>query len=175
MRVWREDELAQDVTARSLEQHEEFYAQLEQRLDPLAAKGPFLLLDVHSYNHRRTPDHSPMPQAENPDVNVGTGSLDRDRWAPLVDAFVATMGQQRVDGEPIDCRENVRFQGAQVAKWVHQRYPGVGCALAIEFKKTYMDEWTGEPFDARIEQYAAALGAAARRCEELLAAGEAQA
>ena len=25
------------------------------------------------------------------------------------------------------------------------RYPGQGCAIAIEFKKFFMDEWTGEP------------------------------
>jgi hypothetical protein len=26
---------------------------------------------------------------------------------------------------------------------VHERYPTTGCALALEFKKTFMDEWTG--------------------------------
>jgi hypothetical protein len=30
---------------------------------------------------------------------------------------------------------------------VNERYDGRGCALALEFKKTFVDEWTDE-FDA---------------------------
>jgi hypothetical protein len=40
-------------------------------------------------------------------------------------------------------RENVRFKGGYLPRWVHANYPRVGCALALEFKKFYMDEWTG--------------------------------
>lgn len=119
-----------------------------------------MLYDVHSYNHRRDgADHDPLPQADNPDVNVGTGSLDRDGWAPVVDAFIEAMSRQRFDGEPLDVRENVRFKGANVAAWTHARYPGVGCVLALEFKKIFMDEWNGEPERGQIDQLAAALAA----------------
>ena len=45
---------------------------------------------------------------------------------------------------PLDARENVVFEGRNLAWWVHDRYPRVGCVLALEFKKTFMDEWTGE-------------------------------
>ena len=31
------------------------------------------------------------------------------------------------------------------ARFVHDRYPLRACAIALEFKKFYMDEWTGEP------------------------------
>ena len=30
-------------------------------------------------------------------------------------------------------------------RFVHARYPGRGCAIALEFKKFFMDEWSGEP------------------------------
>jgi hypothetical protein len=42
-------------------------------------------------------------------------------------------------------RENVKFKGGQFPAWVHQTFPGSGCALAIEVKKFFMDEWTGKP------------------------------
>ena len=45
----------------------------------------------------------------------------------------------------VDVRENVKFEGRQLAWWVHDRYPRIGCVLALEFKKTFMDEWTGVP------------------------------
>lgn len=112
MKVWQDEELPDDVEERSLAKHELFYDELAERLDKLAERGPFLVLDIHSYNHRRGDDHKPEPQVENPDVNVGTGSLDRARWAPLVDAFNAALDAETVGGRPIDVRENVKFKGA---------------------------------------------------------------
>jgi hypothetical protein len=43
-------------------------------------------------------------------------------------------------------RENVAFQGkGEQTRFVHHRYAARGCAIALEFKKFFMDEWTGEP------------------------------
>ena len=43
-------------------------------LDPLAARGPFVVLDVHSYNHRRVgPDAAPAPPADEPRRQRGHG------------------------------------------------------------------------------------------------------
>ena len=33
---------------------------------------------------------------------------------------------------------------------MHERYPRQGCAIAIEFKKFFMDEWTGVPDTAAL-------------------------
>jgi hypothetical protein len=63
----------------------------------------------------------------------------------------------------LDVRENVRFRGGHFAEWVHERFPDSGCALAIEFKKTFMDEWTGEPDSERIGWLARALAATVPR------------
>jgi N-formylglutamate deformylase len=160
LEVWDGGTLPEDLTRGSLEVYDEFYARLGQRLDAVAARGPFVLLDVHSYNHRRGgPDSDPDPDEDSPQVNVGTGSLDRDRFGTLVDAFVAALASHRVGGEHIDVRENVRFRGRALAAWVHERYPGLGCCLALEFKKTFMDEWTGEVDHELMEQTVLALAA----------------
>ena len=43
-------------------------------------------------------------------------------------------------------RENVAFQGkGEQTRFVHETFPETGCAIAIEFKKIFMDEWTGVP------------------------------
>ena len=47
-------------------------------------------------------------------------------------------------GGPLDVRENVRFRGARFSGFVHERFPGTGCSLAVEVKKFFMDEWTGK-------------------------------
>lgn len=158
LQVWQDPPIPEEEVAKSLRLHAQAYAELATRLDRLAAAGPFVLLDVHSYNHRRDGAEEPPEAAENnPEVNVGTGSMDRDRWSAVVDAFIEAMASGRTPGGAIDVRENVRFKGANLARWVHERYPERGCAMALEFKKTYMDEWTGRPDKNRIRVLARAL------------------
>ena len=145
--VWGEP-LTDDEIEESLALYDRFYDDLAQILDGLVDDhGGFVLYDIHSYNHRRSgPDVEPEPAADNPVVNLGTGSLP-DRWKPVADTFIEAMSAARVGGELVDARPNIRFEGRQVARWVHDRYGDRACALAIEFKKVFMDEWTGEVDD----------------------------
>lgn len=157
--VWRSDP-PPDVVERSLEIYDSFYAELGAHLDRLSATGPFVVLDVHAYNHRRGgPGSKAAAQVGNPDVNVGTGSMP-ETWRPTADAFIAALAQQGPGGRPLDVRENIRFKGRQLARWVHERYPTTGCALAVEFKKTFMDEWTGDVDVDRLDTLTDALGSA---------------
>ena len=39
----------------------------------------------------------------------------------------------------------MRFRGGNFPRWVHETFPETGCALAVEMKKFFMDEWTGKP------------------------------
>ena len=158
LRVWKHPPPA-DVLSRSLHLYDAFYAGLARHLDRMAERGPFLLLDVHSYNHRRTSDGRPGPQDENPDVNVGTGSMDA-RWHPVIDALMANLGSSLVAGRFLDVRENINFRGRELARWVHERYAGIGCAPALEFKKTYMDERSGAVDDDHVDSLGRALKAA---------------
>ena len=52
LEVWREP-LTEEQVERSRRLHDAFYAMLTSHLDELARQGPFVVLDVHSYNHRR--------------------------------------------------------------------------------------------------------------------------
>jgi hypothetical protein len=66
-------------------------------------------------------------------------------------------------------RENVAFQGkGELTHFVHERYPGVGCAIAVEFKKFYMDEWSGEPDLAALDQMRGWVDHVAAVARELL-------
>jgi N-formylglutamate deformylase len=165
LQVWNRP-LPPAVVERSLASYDRFYAALADRLDRLAAQGAFVVLDIHSYNHRR--DGVPAPPAENPELNVGTGTLDRGRWHRIVDGFIDGMRAQRVARRTLDVRENVRFGGGHLVRWIHERYPETGCALALEFKKVFMDEWTGEPDAEHIAELGRALLAVVPRLGDLI-------
>ena len=144
LEVWSAP-LPEDERQKSLRLYDRFYEDLETWLDEIvAARGGFVLYDLHSYNHRRDgPASPPAPAEENPVVNLGTGSLPT-RWREAADTFTAAMAGRSLGDEIIDTRENVKFRGRQLAAWVNQRYGQHGCALAIELKKVWMDEWSGE-------------------------------
>ena len=157
--VWRGGELEDDLVRGSLEVYDAFYEDLGRRLDELAARGPFVVYDVHSYNHRREGDSAEVaPEEDNPEVNLGTGTVE-DRFAPVVEAFTGSMRAREVAGHRLDVRENVKFEGRALAWFVHGRYPGRGVCLALEFKKTFMDEWTGEVDEQHLRQLQDALTA----------------
>ena len=154
----------------SLAIHDQFYDELATHLDGVARNGPFLVLDVHSYNHRRQgPMHPPAPAADNPGVNVGTGFLDRARWGTAVCRFIDLLGAEEVAGRPLDVRENIRFRGGYLSQWVSAHYATTACPLALEFKKVFMDEWTGVPDDQHLSELRAALGRASRAVAEFIA------
>ncbi len=150
LQVWREKP-SLTIVERSLAEYDAFYAQVEQVLSDLEQRlGRFVVFDLHTYNHRRAGPRGPIADpALNPEVNVGTGTMDRARWAPIVDRFIADLRAFDFLGRHLDVRENVKFFGGQFPGWIHENYPGSGCALAIEFKKFFMDEWTGEQDPAR--------------------------
>lgn len=155
--VWREP-LEDGEIAVSLALYDRFYADLADVLDRMVeTRGGFVLYDIHSYNHRRSgPEGEPDPVEGSPTVNLGTGSLPA-RWKPVADAFIESARDVRFDGARLDVRENVRFEGRRLAAWVHENYGEAGCALAIELKKVFMDEWSGEVDTHRLEMLGAAL------------------
>lgn len=154
-----------ELVRESREAHDAFYAAAARLLDAAAElHGGFVVLDVHSYNHRRGgPDAPPASDLTDPEVNLGTASLNRGVFGQVARTFTDVMVAQGYD-----TRENVKFRGGHFAQWVNERYDAVGCALAIEFKKTFMDEWTGIADPAALERARTALAVAAARIEPLV-------
>jgi len=157
--VWRRtpDEAA---IAQLLDQHARYYALLRHVLTDIESTfGAFVVLDMHSYNHRRSgPEGLQTPQDDAPDINIGTFSMDRDRWAHVLDPFIACLREAKVQGRLLDVRENVAFAGkGEQTRFIHEHFPETGCAIAVEFKKIFMDEWTGAPDRAVIAELRGAI------------------
>ena len=171
LEVWKPGAPDEKLVRESLAIHAEYYRMLAGLLDGLAERhARFLMIDVHSYNHRRGgPDSPPEPQEQAPDINIGTFSMPREQWAFLVDPLIEAMRAFDFNGRRLDVRENVAFQGkGEQTRFVHERYPGAGCAIAFEYKKFYMDEWTGTPDPTELAAMRALVAHVARAAEDLL-------
>jgi hypothetical protein len=158
LQVWR-DEPPAKVVAHSLAQYDAFYAEVQSVFTDLTRRfGRFVVFDLHNYNHRRQgPDDLPADPAQNPEVNIGTGSMDRNHWASIVNRFMADLKAFDFFGRSLDVRENIKFRGGHFSQWIHKTFPESACALAIEFKKFFMDEWSGEPDQEQLNMIRLAL------------------
>ena len=143
--VWKSP-LPVEVASRSLAQHTAFFSEMRRLFASMSRRfGKFVVFDLHSYNHRRQgPNLPPADLEQNPEVNIGTFTMNRQQWAPVVDRFVTDLQDFDFLGRHLDVRENIKFGGGYLAAWAHLNFPNSACVLAIEFKKFFMDEWTGQ-------------------------------
>lgn len=123
--------------------YETFYKAMSNLLEEtILNHGYFLVLDVHSYNHRRENAFTEADPATHPEINLGT-AYNNDKWKGLCEAYKQFFGSKQINNVNIDARENIIFKGGAFAQWIIKNYGSNGCVISIEFKKTFMDEWTG--------------------------------
>jgi len=152
LKVW-DKEPTDEMVETSLLIHDEYYNMLEATLSGLEEHyGTFVVLDVHSYNHRREgADAAPTDPSAAPEINIGTFSMPRRKWAYIVDPLTEALKTFEFNGHHLDIRENVAFEGkGEQTKFIHEKFPSSGCAIAIEFKKFFMDEWSGRPNESAL-------------------------
>jgi len=172
LNVWQQVPAADRVEA-SLRVHDDYYTMLAAFLRGVERSyGRFIVLDIHSYNHRRNgPDAAPTDSEGAPEINIGTSSMDRARWGGVVDAFMEKLASFEFRGRRMDVRENIAFQGkGEQTRFIHDMFPKTGCAIAVEFKKFFMDEWTGEPDIEALEAMRAMIASTVPVLEDALAA-----
>jgi N-formylglutamate deformylase len=152
------------MVEQSLHAYDDFYQHLRLLLEDLVKRhGRVVVFDLHSYNHIRDGrGGAAADPIANPEVNLGTRSMPRDKWTPIVDRWLDEMRGFDYFGRRLDVRENVKFFGGYFPTWIHENFRNNVCALAIEVKKFFMDEWTGELDSAQHDAIGAALATAAR-------------
>ncbi len=192
--VWREAP-SEALIEGSRALHRDFFAAAGELLSEQARNhGRVVVFDLHSYNHRRGGPGAPFdPPEANPEINVGTRGLDERRWGRVVAAFMEavedfdfeaavkaaerrveedlsfSVGQWRGARGRLDIRRDKRFRGGYFPAWINETFGASACALAIEVKKIFMDEWTGRLDEALHQAIGEALAAGARRVAEELA------
>jgi hypothetical protein len=158
LKVWKSD-LPADVIGRSLNMYDMFYEDVYKILKQFESRfGKFVILDLHTYCYRRDgADKAPADPEANPEVNIGTGTMNRNNWAGLVDRFISDLRNFDYSGRHLDVRENIKFRGGNFGRWIHGNFPSSACCLSVEIKKFFMDEWTGIPDESQVKKIEEAL------------------
>lgn len=159
LRLW-EAGPPEALVERSRAAYVAFYSEVLDFLERKAEAGPVCLLDLHAYCHRRAGPEGPQADpAGNPEINLGTATV-QPRFRPLISRLGADLAAFDFEGRSLDVRENVKFRGGVFVRSVNELLGERGCAVAIEVKKIYIDEWSGELDSGRFEAIGEALGSA---------------
>ncbi len=158
LNVWKRPP-DRNLTQKLYEEYDEFYVTVNRLFRELLLEHDRIVVyDLHTYNHRRDGADSPPADWQlNPEINVGTGSMDRNYWGAIVDRFIDDLRKQDFDGRNLDVRENVKFQGGYFGRWIHETFPAKVCSIAIEVKKFFMDEWSQTASPSDVEKIYKAL------------------
>jgi N-formylglutamate amidohydrolase len=170
LHVWetRPDDAQVD---RALRHHRAFYDFAATWLEELLQHNErLLLLDIHSYNHRRDgPDAAASAAEDNPDIDLGMTTLDHSRFGEVANALAEGLSQTAVQGRELDVRRNVRYpDGGHWPEWVYANYADRICTITLEYKKFYMDEWSGTADLDCVDEIAWNLKAAVDRARLVL-------
>jgi hypothetical protein len=143
--VLRKDPLSEYVINKSLLEYEDFYRRVKMHFDEILYQfGRIIVLDLHSYNHHRLGPEAEYDEPKyNPEIILGTNNMPEVNL-PFVEKLRENIIAQEFEDRNIDCRVNVKFPGGHFSRWIHHTYGEKAIAIALEFKKTFMDEWSGE-------------------------------
>ncbi|MEO8795400.1 MAG: N-formylglutamate amidohydrolase [Daejeonella sp.] len=151
LKIWKND-LPEEVAKASLAIYDDFYRTAKSYFDDLfKLHDKIIVYDIHSYNHRREAEDKAADPQENPEINIGTKNMDHKIWQPVVDTLINHFNSFDYDGRNLDARENIKFKGGYFGQWLFENYGKKICPISIEFKKFFMDEWTGLPFEKDIQ------------------------
>ncbi len=158
--VWHRPQTKAE-TAESLDRHQEMHGLMDIVGDYLLQNSRYgILFDLHSYNYQRK---GPMEWHADPKpvINLGTGPVNREIFGPCLEDFMARLKTFSIDRRKIYVAENEIFKGGHLARRLSRNHYNRLLVLAIEFKKAFMNELSGELYPDILKQLVAQFEVAA--------------
>lgn len=143
LNLWKESPTERMVST-SMQFYDAFYVSLKKHLQRMIdTYGKVVVLDLHTYNHRRKGPYAEAADPKgNPEINIGSAN-NSTTFRPLLSDYVDFLSNQKQKGEYFQVGENVKFDGGGMSEWIYENFKDKVCTISVEFKKTFMDEWTG--------------------------------
>lgn len=151
LEVWKQP-LPQEELDLLYQKHNEIYELIESQLEYTIRKhGYFIVFDIHSYNAKRQNSEEVIDQNSNPQINLGT-YYNHPSWDKLTNRLIQFIKSKSLYTKEIDIRENIKFKGGYLAQHLTNTFGNQGCVWSVEFRKDFMNEWTGETNSLKIQE-----------------------
>ncbi len=150
--VWRKD-IPKKWINQLHDNYDKIYRTIDEEIKKTISKyGYFIIYDIHSYNAKRDGSRSVVDETSNPQINIGT-AYNHSKWTKLTSIFIQALQKIDQDIPSFDVRENINFKGGYLSQYINARYGEKGCVFSIEFRKDFMDEWTGLLYPEKLQEY----------------------
>jgi len=150
IRVWKR-ELNEEERNLSLAKHREFHDLMDVVVEYLLHQGKYsVMFDMHSFCYQRK-EIIPWSQDPGPEINIGSRAVNQAVFGRIIENFKHHLSGLSIDGYPIRVAENELFEGGYLARRLSKAYPDQLLVLAMEYKKIFMDEVTGEMYDKKLD------------------------
>ena len=151
LQVWKRP-LTGEEREKTYLKHKEFHEFLEVIIEHILEYHRIaVVFDIHSFCYQRE-RRLEWWKDEHPEINLGTSSIDRTHFAPLIDRFLERISRTTINGHRIRVAENEIFPGGFLTRKFAKSHPKTVLVLAIEYKKIFMDEHTGRLDEKTLEK-----------------------
>jgi N-formylglutamate amidohydrolase len=110
---------------------------------------PAILFDIHSFCYQREKQTN-WWEDDKPEINLGTRYINREYFSPLIDTFLDSTSDIRMDGQNLRIGENVLFPGGYLTRKYANSHSRHILVLAIEYKKIFMNEQSGALYPGKL-------------------------
>jgi hypothetical protein len=167
LKVWNQG-IPEEDRIHSLRKHREFHELLELVCRYLLHQNRHaLIFDLHAYCYQREKRRA-WYEDKRPEINIGTGAVNREIFEPAISCFTSNLRRTRINGHPLRISENEIFLGGYLSRHLSRIYHEHLLVLALEYKKIFMNEWTGELYqdviDMLIRDFNRAVDSAVETC-----------
>jgi N-formylglutamate amidohydrolase len=167
LKIWNR-EITEEERSRSIQKHREFHELMEMVCSYLLKQNRYaLLFDLHAYCYQRETSQA-WQDDDRPEINIGTGAVNRDVFEPAIGCFKSNLRRTMIQDHLLRISENEIFFGGYLSRHLSRMYHERLLVLALEYKKIFMDEWTGELYpevlDKLIRDFKKAVDRAVETC-----------
>lgn len=153
--------------AESLAKHQELHGLMDIVTDYMLQNHRYgILFDLHSYNYQR---QGPVEWHVDPKpvINLGTGPVNREIFGECLEDFMTRLQTFSLNDRKTYVAENEIFKGGHLSRRLSRNNYDRLLVLAIEFKKVFMNELSGELYPDALNQLVTQFEAAAGEFMEL--------
>jgi N-formylglutamate amidohydrolase len=151
LNIWKR-EVTKEEHDISISKHREFHELLELVSRYMLRQNRYaLLFDLHAYCYQRE-TRQPWFEDERPEINIGTGAVNREVFEPAINCFKSNLRRTKINDHHLRISENEIFFGGYLSRHLSRLYHDRLLVLALEYKKIFMDEWTGELYQEVMEK-----------------------
>ena len=161
MKIWCGD-ISPEERELSLVKHQEFQDLVDLVIDFILGQNRYaLIFDMHSYCYQRE-ERGAWFDDPRPEINLGTKPVNRELFRDAIESFLDDLSSARIGNHPVRAAENEIFLGGYLSRRLSKAWHDDVLVLALEYKKIFMDEWTGEIYreilDELVQGFRAASG-----------------